>query len=365
AGGFVLYYPDAFDAHSNLLIESRVPPEKRIAIEETDASNFACNAVCVGTTIILNKAGEKLRRRLTDAGFLVIETSLSEFLKSGGAAKCLTLPLDQHVAGTRGQAVAPIQTREIRMEGHLLDSGLLERALDTTVEAGGSFQILEFELGKQRQSISKAQIKISAPSVDVLDRIISQLIDLGAVPAVDDLSDAELQPVIQSGVAPEDFYATSIYPTEVRVDGHWLLIEGQRMDGVIAMDGGLARCKLIRDLLPGEQVVVGVRGIRTLRKAESRETRGGCAGTSEEFSFMGAGVSSERRVELVVDKLAWELQRIRERGGRVVVVPGPVVVHTGAGEHLAWLIREGYVQALLGGNAIAVHDLEQAFLGTS
>ena len=80
---------------------------------------------------------------------------------------------------------------------------------------------------------------------------------------------------------------------------------------------------------------------------------------------MGAGVSSERRVELVVEQIAWELRRIREQGGKVVVVAGPVVVHTGAGEHLAQLIREGFVQVLLGGNAIAVHDLEQALLGTS
>jgi lysine-ketoglutarate reductase/saccharopine dehydrogenase-like protein (TIGR00300 family) len=80
---------------------------------------------------------------------------------------------------------------------------------------------------------------------------------------------------------------------------------------------------------------------------------------------MGAGVSSERRVELVVEQIAWELRRIRDQGGKVVVVAGPVVIHTGGGEHLSHLIREGYVQALLGGNAIAVHDIEQSMMGTS
>jgi lysine-ketoglutarate reductase/saccharopine dehydrogenase-like protein (TIGR00300 family) len=70
-------------------------------------------------------------------------------------------------------------------------------------------------------------------------------------------------------------------------------------------------------------------------------------------------------VELVVEQIAWELHRLRERGGRTVVVPGPVTIHTGAGEHLAWLIREGFVQALLSGNAVAVHDIEQSMLGTS
>jgi lysine-ketoglutarate reductase/saccharopine dehydrogenase-like protein (TIGR00300 family) len=59
------------------------------------------------------------------------------------------------------------------------------------------------------------------------------------------------------------------------------------------------------------------------------------------------------------------MHRIRGQGGRIVVVPGPVVIHTGGGDHLAWLVREGYVQALLGGNAVAVHDIEQALFGTS
>ena len=115
---------------------------------------------------------------------------------------------------------------------------------------------------------------------------------------------------------------------------------------------------------PGTEVVVGIKGIRTSRKTESRDARDSARG-ADEFSFMGAGVSSERRVELVVEQIAWEWRRIRERGGKVVVVAGPVVIHTGAGEHLARLVREGYVQGILGGNAIAVHDIEQSLLGTS
>ena len=103
------------------------------------------------------------------------------------------------------------------------------------------------------------------------------------------------------------------------------------------------------------------------RKTESRdgslsETGGPVA---EEFGFMGSGVSSERKVELVVEQIGWDLRRIHDQGGKVVVVAGPVVIHTGGGEHLARLIREGYVHVLLGGNAIAVHDMEQNMLGTS
>jgi lysine-ketoglutarate reductase/saccharopine dehydrogenase-like protein (TIGR00300 family) len=125
-----------------------------------------------------------------------------------------------------------------------------------------------------------------------------------------------------------------------------------------------ARCTLFRYLKAGDRVVTGSKGVRTVRKTESRDVRG-APPAEHEFSFMGAGVSSERRVELSVDQISWEMHRIRERDGKIVVVPGPVVIHTGGGEHLAWLVKAGYVQALLGGNAVGVHDIEQALLGTS
>ncbi len=101
AGGYLLYYPDAFDAYSNRLIEMRVPAARRIAVAEPDAVNFVCNAVNVGRTLIVNKASEELRARLAAAGFELIETPLTEFMKAGGAAKCLTLRLDE--AGARGR----------------------------------------------------------------------------------------------------------------------------------------------------------------------------------------------------------------------------------------------------------------------
>ncbi|MFN6569118.1 TIGR00300 family protein [Dendronalium sp. ChiSLP03b] len=363
ANGYLLYYPGAFDAYSNRLIEMRVAPEKRIAIAEADAVNFACNAVNVDSIVIMNKASDALKARLADVHFQVIETPLTEFLKAGGAAKCLTLRVTEPVR-EEVHANVSVESRIIRIEGHLLDSGLINRALDLIVDAGGSFQVLNFDLGEQRQSTSAAEVKVSAPSHEVMEEIISQLIDLGAVNLPQDERDAKLEPVIQAGVAPDDFYVSTIYPTEVRINGHWVKVENQRMDGAIAItqtaNGIVARCKILRDLEVGEQVIVDVLGIRTIRKPESRELR-----NSQEFSFMSAGVSSERRVELVVEQVAWELRKIRDAGGKVVVTAGPVVIHTGGGEHLSRLIREGYVQALLGGNAIAVHDIEQNIMGTS
>lgn len=363
--GYLLYYPPAFDSYSNRLIEMRVPEHKRIAVDEPDAVNFACNAVNINRLIIMNKASDDLRQRLENIGFQIIETPLTEFLKAGGAAKCLTLRVTEPIQPLH-HAAATIESRTIQLQGHLLDSGLINRAIDMIVEGGGSFQVLNFSLGEQKQSTSSAEIRVTAPSHDVMEKIMSQLIDLGAVAPPQEVCDNPLELVTQDGVAPDDFYVTTIYPTEVRVNCQWIRVQNQRMDGAIVVSqtaqGARAECKLLRDLRKGERVVVGVEGIRTVRKTESREVR---IANDKEFSFMGSGVSSERRVELVVEQIAWELRQIRDQGGKVAVVAGPVVIHTGGAEHLSRLIREGYVQALLGGNAIAVHDIEQALMGTS
>lgn len=366
AQGYLLYYPGAFDAYSNRLIELRIPADKRLAITEADAVNFACNAVNLEAeagspgTVVVNRVTQGLRRSLESRGFEVIETDLSEFLKAGGAAKCLTLRLTESLAADT-IALASVASRTITIEGHLVDSNLLSDCVDVITEGGGSFQIETLTLGEQRQSTSSVQLQVSAPTAAILDDILSTLIERGARIVEDQNRPARLEIITQTGVAPDDFYVTTIYPTQVLVEGRWVSVQHQRMDGVIVVEAEgdplTARCCLMRDLQVGERVVCGYEGILTLHKpSQSR---------SQEFTFMGSGVSSERRVEIQVEQIAWELRRIKERGGKTVVVAGPVVIHTGGGEHLASLIREGYVQALLGGNAIAVHDLEQNVYGTS
>jgi lysine-ketoglutarate reductase/saccharopine dehydrogenase-like protein (TIGR00300 family) len=362
ADGYLLYYPPAFDTYSNRLIELRVPEALRIAIDEVDAINFACNTVNIDRVVVMNQASDSLKQRLADRGFTVVETLLTEFLKAGGAAKCLTLKVSEPRPASL--PVSSIQSRVIHLEGHLLDSGLVNRVLDTIVSGGGSFQVLNFNLGEQRQDQSVAEVKVSAPDATVMRDIMGELVDLGAVAVPQEAGAAMLAAVVQAGVAPDDFYVSTIYPTEVLVGDRWIKVQGQRMDGAIAIvqtpEGPVASCKLLRDLALGEFVVVGNEGIRTIRNPVSLKKA-----PVDEFSFMGAGVSSERRVELVVEQIAWDLRRIRDQGGKVVVTAGPVVIHTGGSAHLSHLIREGYVHALLGGNAIAVHDIEQSLMGTS
>jgi N-dimethylarginine dimethylaminohydrolase len=136
--GTLLYYPPAFDFYSNRLIETRVPAAKRLVVGETDALAFACNAVNVGRSVILNQASDALRQQLESRGYSVLETPLTEFLKAGGAAKCLTLRLDEPrlITPTEARTEARLQegaqapltqaplNRTIRLQGHLSDGAL-------------------------------------------------------------------------------------------------------------------------------------------------------------------------------------------------------------------------------------------------
>lgn len=260
--------------------------------------------------------------------------------------------------------------RTLNVEGHLLDTGLMNELLDRITEAGAIFEVVGFQAGRTREEISAATLKVRAETAEALDAVTETLIGRGMRIPEEHETDARQEPITQDGVAPDDFYSTTIYRTEVRVNGRWLPVTGQRMDVMIVVDEAAqsARCALLRDLKVGERVVCGVEGIRTFppeRPGNEDTSAASPRSVSDEFAFMGSSVSSERRVELAVEEIARDLTRLRAGGGRVVVVAGPVVVHTGGAPHLAALIREGYVQALLGGNAIATHDIELALFGTS
>jgi lysine-ketoglutarate reductase/saccharopine dehydrogenase-like protein (TIGR00300 family) len=362
-GGRVLYYADAFDAGSLAVITSRVPPDKRCEVSTADGLQFACNAVVVGATFVTNFASDSLKARLAAWGYTVETCPLAEFILAGGSAKCLALHLT-HDLGTeierRAAAVSGVCERVIELQGHLLDRGLMNQALDCITDGGGSFVLEAFQPGLRHDQRSWTRLRVIAPTPARLDAIVGRLMQQGARVA-DEEADARLEPVRTAGVAPPDFYGTTIFPTEVRVRGHWVRAEEQRMDAALVVDdtAPVARvsCRLLRDLDIGDRVVCGLSGVRVhpLHPGAAREP----------FAFMGAQASSERRVELAVERIAWEMRRLRERGRRIVVVAGPVVIHTGGGPHLASLIRRGYVQALLGGNGLAAHDIESAMFGTS
>ena len=361
--GRVMYYARAFDAMSLREIRSRVRADRRLEIQEADAMRFACNALVLDHTIVMNCASAPLRRKLEAWGYEVITCPVDEFMLAGGAVKCLCLLLDQQVTmpALSPAIVSPIRTTRIELTGHLLDSGLITRLFDLTDEAGGEASVEQLLVAQRHDQPSTARMRISAPSAERLDVIVNRLMPFGARPMAKP-TDARLEMVTKPGVAPQDFYSTTIYPTDVRVDGRWVRAASQRMDTVIVVDTDaegncVARCSLIRDLQSEDRVVCSVDGVRVNRPMVQK-------GESE-FAFMSAGVSTERRVELAVEELAWEMKRIKARHGKIVCVAGPVVIHTGGGKYLSEIIRLGYVQALLTGNALPTHDIELNLFGTS
>jgi lysine-ketoglutarate reductase/saccharopine dehydrogenase-like protein (TIGR00300 family) len=246
--------------------------------------------------------------------------------------------------------------RKVRAEGHLIDSGLLSRFLDLVVEGGGTYQILRFDVGRTVTDFSRLELVVEAPDRDRLTRILENLVSLGCH-VVEDADEATLRPSEADGTAPDGFYSTTNHRTRVFHRGQWIEAARQRMDAVIVVADGRARCVKLRDLRRGDQVVCGIRGVQVFPPFREKEP--------VDFVFMNNEVSSERRVELLVAQVARTMREIRERRGRTAAVVGPVVVHTGASEHLCALLRGGYVQAILSGNALGVHDVEAALLGTS
>ena len=361
--GRVIYYPPAFDEPSRQRIESHVPAEQRLAVGDEDAFGFACNAVRLGDTLITSHATGALRKTLDAWGYEVITTPLTEFIKAGGAAKCLALVLDQDLPDDfreRPPVESPIRSQIVELEGHLLDEGVMTHAFDAVNRAGSSFRMERFRAGERSDQTSLVRFAVSAPDQDRLDDTVERLGAFGARVA-EPVVAAMLVAAEQDGVAPDDFCCSTIYPTEIRVDGRWVRVERQRMDAAIVVDDSVepatARCTLMRDLLLGDKVVCGEAGVR-VRIPDPRHSE-------REFAFMSSEVTTERRAEGQIEELALEMRRIRARKGRIVVVAGPVVIHTGGGRHLAALIEAGYVQALLAGNALAVHDIETNLYGTS
>ncbi len=243
----------------------------------------------------------------------------------------------------------------VEAEGHLIDSQILNVVFDTVVKHAASFDVLHFNIGRSNDDPSSIAMRISAPSAQVLASVLEALVALGCRLA--DNQDATTRTADRDGCVPDDFYSTTNHRTLVRLGGQWINVERQRMDAVIVVEGTRASCRKLRDVRTGDAVVCGVGGVRVNPEFQERDRHG--------FAFMTNEISSERRVEVGVSRIASMLQEVKAAGGRIAVVAGPVVVHTGGSAYFQELIRAGYVDVVLAGNALAVHDVEQALFGTS
>jgi lysine-ketoglutarate reductase/saccharopine dehydrogenase-like protein (TIGR00300 family) len=171
------------------------------------------------------------------------------------------------------------------------------------------------------------------------------------------VSNATLRPADRDGCLPDGFYAATNQPTAIALDGTWLDVAHPRTDGIIVVANGRARCESVDDVRAGDAIVCGTTGVRVEHVP--------AAADRWDFASLPHDLSSEHRVDTSVDRVAAALRDLKARKGRIVVVAGPVVVHVGGAPFLCELVRGGYVTALLAGNALAVHDVEQALYGTS
>jgi lysine-ketoglutarate reductase/saccharopine dehydrogenase-like protein (TIGR00300 family) len=243
----------------------------------------------------------------------------------------------------------------IEAHGHLIDSGLLSAIFDKIIEHKSSYEILTFDIGRTNDDASRIEMRVTAPSQTELEDLLQQLTTFGCH-AVGE-RDVLVKPAEKDCCVPDDFYSTTNHRTQVRLGGRWVEVGRQRMDAVIVVSGNTAECRKLRDVKDGEPVVCGHDGIRVTPEFRERDRHG--------FAFMSNDVSSERRVEGSVARIAQMMRDVKKAGGRIAVVAGPVVVHTGGVEHLCAIIRRGFVDVVLAGNAIAVHDVEFALTGTS
>ncbi|ADC66360.1 LOR/SDH bifunctional protein conserved domain protein [Ferroglobus placidus DSM 10642] len=245
--------------------------------------------------------------------------------------------------------------KEVEFEGHLIDSLILSKALDTILDLEGEFEILEFRVGRKKEEHSYARLFVAGKDEEHLNKILRELHKLGAreiKPEEVELKEAEADKVL-----PDNFYVTTNHPTYVFYKGRWIEVEDISMDRVIAIRDDRAVCISIDEVKKGDKIVVGEKGVKVVPPERPRKY--------SPFQFMGGSVSSERPTEEITEIIAREMIELKKKGGRIAVVAGPAVNHTGAREALAAMIRDGYVDLLLSGNALAVHDIEASLFGTS
>ncbi|NOJ28226.1 MAG: TIGR00300 family protein [Nitrososphaera sp.] len=248
--------------------------------------------------------------------------------------------------------------QEIEVKGHLIDSMILTRIFDHIMDLKGDFQVLEFSVGKKKKDPSYARLLIKGRDEKHLDRLLEAVYREGAQPV--SVQEVRLVASEADMVMPDDFYSTTNNPTQLFYSGAWIDVANMMMDKCIVVDTKkkTAQCKMIRDVVKGDMVVVGERGVKITPLERPREG-------VDIFQFMSSSSSSERPTQHIARKVAEDIYNTRKEGGKIIVVSGPVIVHSGASEALARLIRMGFIHGLLAGNALAVHDVENALLGTS
>lgn len=246
---------------------------------------------------------------------------------------------------------------EVELQGHIIDSLLLPKVLDEILTRGGTYAVKKIEIGKRQEDPSYARLEIRADSNQLLETILDAIHDHGAAPV--DARDCAFEEADIPGAFPENFYSTTNYRTQVRLEGEWVEVQDQEMDCGILVEPGkkTAHCIPMIRVKRGDPIVVGRHGLRVF-PAETTARQ-------HLFEFMNSSVSSEKPKGVTVREIAAAMKRTRAAGEKILAVLGPAIVHTGSVPLICELIRLGYLNVLFAGNALATHDIEQALFGTS
>ena len=249
------------------------------------------------------------------------------------------------------------------LKGHIIDSLILAKVLDTILMMGGTFDLKEVQIGTSREQPSRAKIVVRAKSPGLLAEILQAIQPHGA--SVERESDCVLEPAPADGLFPETFYATTHLPTQIRLQGRWIEVEAIEMDVGIRVDCGLTSAKTVPmgEAKEGDLIVTGREGIRVLPLQRPKER--------DVFSFMEAQVSAERPHGHIIADVARRMQTLRDgqksggKDSKVLLAAGPAIIHAGGRDALTWLIDSGFIHVLFCGNALAAHDMEAHLYGTS
>jgi lysine-ketoglutarate reductase/saccharopine dehydrogenase-like protein (TIGR00300 family) len=252
-------------------------------------------------------------------------------------------------------------SRTVELEGHIIDSGTMETCFGLIMDMDGSFEVEEFRIGRHETEHSYARLLVEADDEQHLQEIVHELHQNGANPT--DPKDVTLEAAPADSVVPPDFYSTTNHPTDIRYDGEWIPVEHIEMDCAVVVDldgpdGPRATTKILSAVKEGDLVVTGDAGIRVQPPERPRGQEGA-------FGFMQGGISSERPSESTIAQIAGAITETKREDGEVLAVCGPALIHSGAREDFAGLVREGYIDRLSVGNGFAVHDIERDLYGTS
>ncbi|BDQ30956.1 TIGR00300 family protein [Nitrosopumilus zosterae] len=247
-------------------------------------------------------------------------------------------------------------SQEIEVSGHLIDSSILTKIFDKIMDLHGEFQVEEINIGKRKKDQSYVRLLVKGKNQKHLDEILETVYRLGAVSKIQ--KEITLKKSPKNYVMPDDFYSTTNNHTQVFYKKRWIQVENMMMDKCIVVKQNRAFCVPVRDVKKGDQIIVGEEGIKITPPERPREG-------INVFEFMGSSSSSERPTQHIAKQVADDIYDTKKNGGKIVIVGGPAIVHTGADDSVSELIRLGYIDGVLAGNALAVHDIEYATLGTS